>query len=60
MARTPNQVLETMLGQLLMRDASQTAAYEALTEAHEALKTEHAALKAAHDIPPGGEKTPEG
>lgn len=60
MARTPNQILETMLGQLLIRDASQTAAFEALTEAHDKLKKDYDALKAAQNIPPDGEKSGEG
>ena len=60
MARTGNQILETMLGQLLMQDAAKTAAYEKLAEDHAALKKEYEALKASQTIPPDGEKTREG
>lgn len=55
MARTGNQILEQIIGAMVMRDASMAAAYEDLKEQHEALKTVYAALKAAQTIPPDGE-----
>ena len=56
MARTGNQILETVIGQMLMRDASMVAAFEALREQYDALTKEFEALKAAQTIPPTGEK----
>lgn len=56
MARTGNQILETVLGQMLMRDASMVAAFEALKDQYDALKKDYDALKAAQTIPPDGEK----
>lgn len=60
MARTGNQILETMLGQILMREASLGAAYEALKDQYDALKKDYEALQASLNIPPDGEKTREG
>ena len=55
MARTGNQILEQIIGAMVMRDASMTAAYEDLKEKYEALKKDHDALKASQNIPPVGE-----
>lgn len=55
MARTGNQILEQIIGAMVMRDASMTAAYEDLREKYEALKKDHDALSARPNNPPTGE-----
>ena len=55
MARTGNQILEQIIGAMVMRDASMMAAYEDLNDKYEALKKDHDALLASQNIPPTGE-----
>ena len=56
MARTANQILETMLGQMIMRDATLVAEIESLREKVTVLTTENmnAAPKPPTDPPKEG------